>query len=106
LLKASRRIAHRCHWISRRGAVDYGRDIQSEKEARLDFPHGIYGCIRNGETPHPHVEALARRLGSNFRLVRIDGFDELFADVGKETAPVAALQAFDKWPAYRNNSLP
>jgi hypothetical protein len=30
------------------------------------------------------VEAFARRLGSNFRLLRIDGFDELFSDLSKE----------------------
>ena len=39
------------------------------KEGRLDFPHGIYWCIRRGETPHPYVEALARRVGANFRYV-------------------------------------
>jgi hypothetical protein len=90
--------------------------FSQNKEGRLDFPHGIFWCIRNGETPHPHVEALARRLGSNFRLVRIDGFDELFADLGKElagqdryatgtgqTAPVAALQAFDERRAERGS---
>lgn len=54
------------------------------KEGRLDFPHGVFWCIRQGETPHPHVEALARRLGSNFKLLPIDGFDELFTDLAQE----------------------
>lgn len=54
------------------------------KEGRLDFPHGVYWCVRHGETLHPHVETLARRLGSNFRLLRIDGFDELLTDLAKE----------------------
>ena len=54
------------------------------KEGRLDFPHGIYWCIRRGETPHPYVEALARRVGANFRYVQIDGFDELFLALDKE----------------------
>lgn len=56
------------------------------KEGRLDFPQGIYWCIRHGETPHPQVEALQRRLGANFRLLRIDGFDELFEELEKELA--------------------
>jgi hypothetical protein len=54
------------------------------KEGRLDFPHGIYWCIRRGETPHPYVDALARRVGSNFRYVHIEGFDELFLALDKE----------------------
>ena len=56
------------------------------KEGRLDFPNGVYWCARHGESLHPNVEAFARRLGSNFRLLRIDGFDELFADLSKELA--------------------
>lgn len=56
------------------------------KQGRLDFPHGIYWCIRHGEAPHPYVETLARRVGTNFRLLRIEGFDELFADLSKELA--------------------
>jgi hypothetical protein len=56
------------------------------KAGRLDFPSGVYWCIRHGESPHPNVEAFARRLGSNFRLLRIDGFDELFSDLSRELA--------------------
>jgi len=56
------------------------------KEGRLDFPNGVYWCTRHGETLHPNVEAFARRLDSNFRPLRIDGFDELFADLAKELA--------------------
>jgi hypothetical protein len=56
------------------------------KEGRLDFPNGVYWCGRHGETLHPNVEALARRLGSNFRLLRIDGFDELLSDIAQELA--------------------
>ena len=54
------------------------------KEGRLDFPHGVYWCVRRGETPHPSVETLGRRLGSNFTLLQIEGFDELFADLSRE----------------------
>ena len=56
------------------------------KTGRMDFPHGIYWCIRHDETPHPNVQALQRRLGSNFRLLRIDGFDELLNDLSIELA--------------------
>jgi hypothetical protein len=56
------------------------------KQGRQDFAHGVYWCIRHGETPHPNVEALARRIGSNFRLLQIDGFDELFHDLSTELA--------------------
>lgn len=56
------------------------------KEGRLDFPNGVYWCTRHVENLHPNVEAFARRLGSNFRLLRIDGFDELLADLSKELA--------------------
>ncbi len=56
------------------------------KEGRLDFPNGVYWCTRHGESLHPNVEAFARRLGTNFRLLRIDGFDELFADLSKDLA--------------------
>ena len=77
------------------------------KEGRLDFPNGVYWCVRHGETPHPNVEAFSRRLGSNFRLLRIEGFDELLFDLSKElagydryAAGVAGLvsdnQAFDE----------
>ncbi len=55
-----------------------------DKEGRLDFPNGVYWCTRHAESLHPNVEAFARRLGTNFRLLRIDGFDELFADLSKE----------------------
>ncbi len=56
------------------------------KEGRLDFPNGVYWCTRHAESLHPNVEAFARRLGTNFRLLRIDGFDELFGDLSKELA--------------------
>ena len=51
-----------------------------------DFPNGVYWCTRHGESLHPNVQAFQRRLGSNFRPLRIDGFDELFADLSKELA--------------------
>lgn len=46
----------------------------------LAFRKGIYWCHRGGPL-HPHVVQLQNRLGGNFRLCLIDGFDELFADL-------------------------
>ena len=60
--------------------------FSQDREGRRDFPNGVYWCIRHGENPHPNVEALAKRLGSNFQLLRIDGFDEILADLDKELA--------------------
>lgn len=54
------------------------------REGRLDFPNGVYWCVRHGESAHPNVESLARRVGSNFKFLRIDGFDELLTDLSKE----------------------
>jgi len=56
------------------------------EEGRSSFPNGIYWCTRHGESLHPNVEALSRRLGSNFSVLRIDGFDELFSGLAKELA--------------------
>lgn len=49
----------------------------------LAFKKGIFWCHRGGDL-HPNVEMLQRRLGGNFRLCDIDGFDEIFADLDKE----------------------
>lgn len=57
-----------------------------DRPGRLDFPHGVFWCVRGDESPHPQVEGLSRRLGSNFRLLHTDGFDELFADLSVELA--------------------
>lgn len=72
----------------------------------LAFKKGIFWCHRGGAL-HPNVKALQERLGGNFKLCEIDGFDELFEDLDKELArqqrnlgaPVAQLvQNFDDRP--------
>jgi hypothetical protein len=60
--------------------------FSQSKEGRLDFPNGVYWCIRQGESPHPRVSALAQRLGSNFKLLSVTGFDELLGDLSSELA--------------------
>jgi hypothetical protein len=69
------------------------------KGGRRDFSHGVYWCVRTGETPHPNVQALARRLGSNFRLLTIDGFDHLMADLARE------LEGFDRYAPSRPDTI-
>jgi hypothetical protein len=51
-------------------------DLLGHADSRLHFPHGVYWCVRGHEDPHPLVQDLAGRLGGNFQLVPIDGFDQ------------------------------
>lgn len=52
--------------------------------ATHSFKNGILWCVRHGETLHPNVETLRRSVGKNFKLLRIDGFDEMMADLARE----------------------
>jgi hypothetical protein len=75
---------------------------------RLDFPNGIFWCVRGSEPLHPNVQSLANRIGSNFQLLTIDGFDEVMEAASKGLAgldryghshhrqPGAASLAFDE----------
>jgi len=49
-----------------------------------NYKNGIYWCTRSGETLHPHVEALKRRIRGNFKVLEIAGFDELMDDLSRE----------------------
>lgn len=49
-----------------------------------NFRRGIFWCIRGDEEPHENVNALHEKVGSNLRVVRIKGFDELFVDINKQ----------------------
>lgn len=62
----------------------------------IKFRNGIYWCLRKGDTPHPNVEVLASRLGSNFQYLEIDGFDELFVDLNKSLAGVQRFAPQDE----------
>lgn len=76
-------------------------------ESGLKFRNGIYWCVRTGETLHPNVDALARRLGGNFQILEIAGFDGLMGDLNKALAgiqrfadpPSAGAAQFDDQPA-------
>jgi hypothetical protein len=66
----------------------------------VEFRHGIYWCIRKGEQPHPHVVAIAERLGPNFRYLEIDGFDELLTDLNRD---LAGVQRFAPLPSDKES---
>lgn len=72
--------------IGYRGAEPSIMDHLLKKNARRtkNFRNGIYWCIRKGETLHPNVQALKKAIGGNFRLLEIDGFDEIMRDVGQD----------------------
>ena len=65
----------------------------------VKFRHGIYWCVKSAEQPHPHVEALAHRLGKNFQYLEIDGFDELLTDLNRE---LAGVQRFAPLPSDKD----
>lgn len=50
----------------------------------LEFKHGLYWCHKGGGDLHPNVQSLQERLGSNFKLCEISGFDELLIDLDKK----------------------
>ena len=92
--------------VGYRGAEPSIMEALLGAETDLKFRHGIYWCIRASEKPHPNVEALAERLGGNFRFLEIDGFDELLIDLNRELAGVqrfappsdTSAQQFDDQP--------
>ena len=65
----------------------------------VKFRWGVYWCVRSTEQPHPHVEALAERLGKNFRYLEIDGFDELLIDLNRE---LVGIQRFAPLPSNKD----
>lgn len=50
------------------------------------YRRGIYWCLRGAETPPEHVVRLQQKVGHNLRVVRIQGFDELFQDINQRLA--------------------
>lgn len=58
-------------------------------EQPLAYRHGLYWCVRGegADDLHPNVLALAERLGSNFALVNIDGFDQTMKDWAMGVGP-------------------
>lgn len=67
----------------------FGKD----KPGRLDFQHGIYWCVLSGENIHPNVQRLQDRIGKNFELIQISGFDELFSGLKVTLADADSLHS-------------
>ncbi|WP_316158599.1 MULTISPECIES: hypothetical protein [unclassified Bradyrhizobium] len=67
--------------VGYRGAEPSIMDCLLGDTGDLAFKKGIFWCQRASDVPHPNVLALQARLGGNFRLLEIDGFDELFRDI-------------------------
>lgn len=40
------------------------------------YAHGIYWCLKGSEEPHELVSKFAQQVGTNFKFVSIEGFDE------------------------------
>ena len=58
-------------------------------EESRSYKCGLYWCIRPDEKPHENVKRLRDKLGSNFSLVEIAGFDELLSALDKELEDVS-----------------
>lgn len=63
-----------------------------------NYRHGIYWCIKRGDEPHENVLRLKERLNSNFRLIEIDGFDEILAGLNLELEGEAFYSTADDLP--------
>ncbi|WP_457492094.1 SIR2 family protein [Tardiphaga sp. P5_C7] len=72
--------------IGYRGAEPSVMECLLGENGDLAFKKGIFWCQLSGGDLHPNVKALQQRLGGNFRLLEIDGFDELFHDINVELA--------------------
>lgn len=55
------------------------------------FRHGIYWCQHDHKPPHPNVIALQSKLGPNFEVLSITGFDELLGDLNAELTEEAIV---------------
>jgi len=53
-------------------------------EESNQYRHGIYWCQRHDAALHPNVSLLQQAIGPSFRLIPIDGFDELFQELEEE----------------------
>ena len=64
-------------------------DLLGNADSPLHFPHGIYWCVRGNESRIRWSQALADRLGGNFQLVPIDGFDQALTAWDDAARPAA-----------------
>jgi len=63
------------------------------------FRHGIYWCVRKDTRLSPLVEELRTKIGGNFLVVEIDGFDEALSSLAQGVdASVRAINVDDRSP--------
>lgn len=48
------------------------------------YRHGVYWCTRQGAQLHPKVSAFAAQIGSNFKHLEVEGFDQLLEALNNE----------------------
>jgi len=65
-----------------------GEGIQDSSQ----FAHGVFWCVRKPEDIHDNVKEFAAKIGSNFTLVQIAGFDEAMVELNQALAGRAAYQ--------------
>lgn len=58
-----------------------------------NYACGIFWCVRKPEDVHDNVRKLAARIGNNFSLVQIAGFDEALVELNDQLVGRAAYQA-------------
>ena len=71
--------------------------------ASNNYNHGVFWCTRPGASVHRNVLALQERIGANFELVTVDGFDEAMEAIDHGLSDKAAFQAVLDLP---ESSLP
>lgn len=66
----------------------------------MNFPHGIYWCILKGSDISPKLDLLARF--PKVRIIEIDGFDQLFAEVNESLCLSLQIEMSDPYKALAN----
>ncbi|MDQ3623818.1 MAG: hypothetical protein M3463_15225 [Verrucomicrobiota bacterium] len=77
-------------------------------EGSSRYKHGIYWCVRPNSDLHPNVSELAARIGTNFFLVEIAGFDEAVVELDRILSGRAGFQVQTSVPAHTapNTDIP
>lgn len=83
--------------------------LEEQAERCAGFRRGIYWCHRESEPPtaeSPLLAQLAGSLGNNFQFVKIDGFDELMAELSGQLPELLASTALGSAPSGPSASHP
>ncbi len=74
--------------------------------ASNNYNRGIFWCIRSGTTLHPNVLTLKERIGSNFQIIEIEGFDETVGDIDLSLSNKAGFQGTLDLPPRQATHVP